>query len=402
VEKEQTKMQTSKNENNYNLTNDIIAIVFALVGVIALLIVRIALFYNEWGDLIYFRQWISEYQNMSFIEGLGTKIGNYNPPYMYILNIIARINVSEVYLIKIVSIIFDFIIAFFVMRIVSLKTDSLNMHVLAFLLAFAIPTVLLNSSMWGQCDSIYAAFAIGSFYYGLRGRSKAVYILMALAISFKLQAVFLLPMIPVFVLKDKIKLKDCYWFFVAYIAALLPAVLSGMPVGVTLSTYVDQANTFASLNMNIVNVWQLVSAHVDYNAFLTAGLYIAGLAVLGLLYFTFVNRQRLVSNTDYIRLAFLFSIMMPFLLPKMHDRYYFIADVLSLLVFLFDKRRWYVPVISIFCSYLGYAYFLMNGIHLIDYRLAALALLFVILVVLRDYVISLYPDAKSTTTSENA
>jgi len=331
---------------------------------------------------------------MSFIEGLRAEVGNYNPPHMYIFNIIARINVYDLYLIKIVSVFFDFLIAFFVMKIVSLKTESLNMRILAFLLTLAIPTVVLNSSMWAQCDAVYAAFAIGAFYFALSGRSRLAYAFIAIAFAFKMQSVFIMPVFPILILMKKIRLRDCYIFPAVYLAMLLPAVLAGKPIGDIFLTYIKQVDTFSSLNMNLVNVWQLVG-HVDYEAFRTAGLFIAGLAVLGLMYFTYVHRERLTSNTDYVRLAFLFALMMPFLLPKMHDRYYMLADVMSIVVFLFDKRRWYVPVITIFCSYIAYAWFLMSAVVLFDYKIAALALLAVLLVVLRDYVISLRGDIRS-------
>jgi len=392
-------MSSSGSKSNPIFKNEYYALILLIIGVTALLIIRGSLFDYDWGDYSWFiLPWINEFRNMTFIEGLGTKVGNYNPPYMYILNIISRTNYSELYLVKSVSMIFDFLLAFFAMKIVSLKTESQNMRVMVFLLVLAIPTVVLNSSMWGQCDSIYSAFAIGSLYFGLKGRSKSAYAFIALAVSFKAQAVFLLPMIPVFIFTKKIRYQDCFMFFVVYLVTLLPAILAGMPVTTALLTYIDQANYFSQLNMNLPNVWRLVD-HIDYNSFRTAGLYVAGLAVFGLLYFTFVNRERLISNVDFVRLAYLFAIIMPFLLPKMHDRYYYLADVLSVLVFLFDKRRWYVPVVTVLCSYIAYAYFLMQGITLVDYRLLALALLIVIIIVLRDYVTSLYADTNESVDS---
>jgi Gpi18-like mannosyltransferase len=353
------------------------------------MIARGALFYYESGDYIYFlRPWIEQYRTMSFIEGLSTRVSNYNPPYTYILNIISKINYSDLFLIKIISVTFDLILAYFVMKIVSLKTTSINMHILAFMLTFAIPTVMLNGAMWGQCDSIYSALAVGSVYFGLSKRSKHAYAFMALAISFKLQAAFLLPMLPVFVCLKKIKLKDAYIFLLVYMATLLPAILAGMSIDGTILAYYSQVNYFSSLNMNAVNIWRFVD-NVEYDNFLTMGLYTTGAAVLGLMYFSFVHRERLKENTDIVRLAYLFAVIMPFMLPKMHDRYYFMADALSVAVFLFDKRRWYVPVVTISCSYLTYAYFLMSGITLFDYKTAAIALFVIIIIVLQDYVKSL-------------
>jgi len=385
-------MQTSTAPGNPYFTNKFFAVIFAVICAALLLIARFALFYQDWGDLSYFiMPWIETYRSMTFFEGLGTVVGNYNPPYMYIFNFIAQISssdLSDLYLVKIVSVFFDFLIAYFVMKIVSLKTDSINLRLLAFILALAIPTVILNSSMWGQCDSIYAAFAIGSLYFGLKGRSKLTYVFAALAFSFKMQAVFMMPMLLVFLLMKKIRFTDCYLFFVVYFATLLPAVIVGMPIGDVLSTYFNQAGTYDWLYRNIANVWQFTK-NVPYDNFVIIGICIAALAVLGLLYFTWVNRERLVSNTDYIRLAYLFVVILPFLLPKMHDRYYFLADVLSVLVFLFDKKRWYIPVICIFCSFIAYAWFLMGAFEVIDFKIATAAMFIVIMIVLRDYVMSL-------------
>jgi len=217
---------------------------------------------------------------------------------------------------------------------------------------------------------------------------------MALAVSFKLQAVFLLPILPMFVITNKIKLKDCYMFFAVYLATLLPAILAGMPLNDALFSYVIQANYYDRLNQNMVNIWRFVE-NVDYNSFRIAGLYMTGVAVLALMYFTYIHRARLVKTVDFIRLAYLFAIIMPFMLPKMHDRYYFMADILAVAIFFYDKKRWYVPVVTVFCSYLSYAFFLMFWAEMIEYRYAVIALFAVIMIVLRDYIISLRTDVSN-------
>jgi len=249
--------------------------------------------------------------------------------------------------------------------------------------------------MWAQCDSIYTAFALGSVYFALRGRSKSAYAFFALALSFKLQAAFVLPVFAVFLIKNKIKLRDCYMFFVVYLAMLIPAALAGVPIGNLLLVYINQTDTYHHLKLNAMNIWQLVG-DVDFASFRIVGLYSAGLATLGLLFFTYINRERLVKTEDYIRLAYLFAVILPFLLPQMHERFFYMPDVLSLLVFLYDKRRWYVPVIAVFGSFVTYSWYLMNFIVLIDYIYPALAMMIVIFIVLRDLVISLGTDTLIT------
>jgi len=389
-------MQGSKDPKRANEVNELVALSFALTAVAALLIVRGALFYfQSWDYLNFLSGWISDYRSMSFSEALGTNVGNYNPPYMYILNMISSIGGSDLYLIKSVSVVFDILLAYFVMKIVSLKTERLNMLILAVVLAFAIPTVVLNSAMWAQCDSIYSAFSLGAVYFALRGRSKMSYVFIALALSFKLQAAFILPIFIIFIIKKKIKLSDCYMFFAVYLAMLLPALIAGAHIRDLLLVYFNQSVTYNYLTLNAINIWQFVehvpfAENVRFANFKIAGLFISGLAVLSLLYFTYVNREKLVKTVDYIRLTFLFAVILPFLLPQMHDRFFYMADVLSLTVFLYDKRRWFVPIVTVFCSYTVYASYLMGWTVFTDYRwFAALALMFVIFIVLRDLVISL-------------
>jgi Gpi18-like mannosyltransferase len=198
----------------------------------------------------------------------------------------------------------------------------------------------------------------------------------------------MLPLFAVFVMNKKIRLRDCYVFFSVYLAMLLPAFVAGRPVGDLLLVYFRQTDTYHYLSLNAVNIWRFVD-NVSFSSFRTAGLFIAGTAVLGLLYFTYVHRERLVKTADYIRLAFLFAAILPFLLPQMHERFFYMADVLSLAVFFYDKRRWYVPVISVFCSYTAYAWYLMQWTVVVDYKYAAFAFMIVIFIVLRDLVISL-------------
>jgi len=171
-------------------------------------------------------------------------------------------------------------------------------------------------------------------------------------------------------------------------------MIAGRPIMETLMVYFNQTGTYLHLNMNVVNIWRFF-VNVEFEPFRTVGLFVGGVAVLGLLYFTYVHRERLTETKDFIRLAYLFAVIVPFLLPQMHDRFFFMADVLSVSVFLFDKRRWYVPLVTVFCSFLTYAWLIMGFETLIDYRWAALALTAVIFIVLRDYVTSLMSSDNS-------
>ena len=66
-------------------------------------------------------------------------------------------------------------------------------------------------------------------------------------------------------------------------------------------------------------------------------------------------------------MAYLFAAILPFLLPKMHDRFLFMADVLSLVLFAYNKKLWFVPLVTIYASYNSYVWFLMDHVTLITH-----------------------------------
>lgn len=125
-------------------------------------------------------------------RAVGQAIGNYNPPYRYLLAAATYLPIPKIAAIKLVSIVFDVILAGFAGLIVRRRFGTW-LSVAAFAVVLFAPTVLINSGYWGQCDSIYAAFCLGSLYFLLRGRDWWACIFFGLALSFKLQAVFFLP-----------------------------------------------------------------------------------------------------------------------------------------------------------------------------------------------------------------
>src|ERR1035438_1018447 len=63
-----------------------------------------------------------------------------------------------------------------------------------------LPTVVLNSSLWGQIDATYASLGLGGLYFVLRRRPWLACTFFGLALSFKLQVVFLFPVLLLLVL----------------------------------------------------------------------------------------------------------------------------------------------------------------------------------------------------------
>ena len=82
-------------------------------------------------------------------------------------------------------------------------------------------------------------------------------------------------------------------------------------------------------------------------------------------------------------LALFFAIFLPFVMPKIHDRYFFMADMLSLLYAFRYKNRRFMPVLVMGASLLCYMPFLTRQ-RPVDERWLALMMLAALVIVSRD------------------
>ena len=78
------------------------------------------------------------------------------------------------------------------------------------------------------------------------------------------------------------------------------------------------------------------------------------IALAGFVYFKKVK----FNNKMIIEFGMLSIMIATFLLPRMHDRYLYVCDVLSIVYLIYNKNKWYIPVGINLVSLYGYANFL--------------------------------------------
>lgn len=343
---------------------------FVLAMVVLALSVRISLFDFESADYLYYlNSWTHTIKVSPGLSAWRDTVGDYNMPYLYFLTVLAKQPLTWLYLIKIFSIVFDFILAYYAMRTASIKTDSIPKQLFVFFAVLFLPTVILNSAYWAQCDAIFTALSLGAVYYGVTKRPKACVTFFALAFSFKLQTIFALPILIVFVFTKRVKLKHLALFPTVFFATLVPALLAGKPFIDTISIYIRQADQYPRLTLNAPSVYNLMTTefpytlikdtNIPFDMFNNAGIFFAGMAVFSLLYFLFCTRNKL-DTEDLLTAAFLFSIIIPFLLPRMHERYFYMADIFAIIPFIYCKKRWFVPAAMVYASFRSYTVYLFG------------------------------------------
>ena len=317
--------------------------------------------------------WVDFFRQNGGPGALRYSVGNYNIPYLFFLALFSFTEYPDLYLIKYLSIAFDVLLAWGVQRCLSLVTESAGRRLGAYVATLLLPTVLLNGALWGQCDSIYVALAVTSLYCALSRRPRLSLALITLSFAFKLQAVFFLPcFLPLFTSR-RIRWRELWVPPVVYLAAVSPAVLAGRGLWDTLTIYLAQGGPVGSgLNYNSPSLYAFYTGGGDEAALGRAGIVGAFLFCLVLLGVLLWLRERCTERVLLCAFA-LCVICVPLLLPHMHDRYFFGADVMSLLLAFLSPALLPLPFLCSFASLLGYhAYLRMR--YLLPMRYGAVAL----------------------------
>jgi Gpi18-like mannosyltransferase len=284
---------------------------------------------------------------------------NYTPPYYYLLYLATLFDgwLPTVTLVKGVSTAFDLLLALAVGRVVAHCTSSPSRGWTASAATLCLPTVVANSAWWGQCDSIHTSLLVWSVHMALTGRPVAMAALFGAALAFKGQALFLAPFLALLVVRGAVPLRSTLAIPVVAVALMLPAWVMGRPLAESLTTYARQARMFSSLSMNAPNPWFFL-AHVDFETGVRVGSAVC-LAAAGVYLWRGWASRGPLTPCRILLAATTSAAFMPFLLPRMHDRYFFAADVLSFALAACAPRLWpiaagfqvssllaYTPIIS--------------------------------------------------------
>jgi Gpi18-like mannosyltransferase len=318
----------------------------------------------------------------------GDDFANYNVPYLYLLGVLTWLDPyvpgGMLSLIKLSSVAFDVMAAYYAARIVGLRFDGPRVPLLAGTVVLLLPTVVLNGSWWGQCDTVYTAFAVAGLYHVLRDRQWVAAALFGVAISIKLQAIFVFPALFVLLLAGRIiKFRHLLVIPGVYLGFAIPAWLAGRPLGELLTVYASQGGQYEQLTLDAPSIWTFIRPAKELlDPVRTAGILFALAAVLVLTYVVLIRRITL-DTRRIVLLATTFSLLVPFLLPGMHERYFMLADVFTVVAaFWLPTRLWFLPVLvqaASFASYVPYL-FLARGNRPVDMRVLSV-LMFAALVV---------------------
>ncbi len=272
--------------------------------------------------------WLDHIRAAGPVGAFATPFSNYSPPYLYLLSAASLLDFSDIVTIKLLAIAGACWLAWCVSCVAGhLGKSRLNAAERVILL----PTVILNSAVLGQCDALWTGCCILACDAALRNSVFRVAAWAGLAFAFKAQAAFLAPFFVGYLLQKRA------WMAFAlppaiYLLANTPAALAGWPLSDLLTIYVRQAS-FDYIG-SAPNLWAIPAALSVLGPTIFPIAYALGALAPAAAATWLAFRAR-----DPLPAALASSLLVPFFLAKMLERFFFPADILSLVIAFADRSR---------------------------------------------------------------
>ena len=324
--------------------------VLLILGIILSLAARVASFSFISSDMSGFLiGWFGQIEQLGGIHALNTQVGNYSVAYQTLISLMTYIPINPVYQYKILSVIFDYSLALGVGMIVyELKDKKVIPGIFASLIVMFSPLVMINSSVWGQCDSIYTSFAIWSLYFFIKKKYPLTFIMFGLSFAFKLQAVFLLPFF-LFAYIRKKEFSILHFIIIPLVMEIvcIPAMIMGRGFKAAFSVYYYQTESCDKMFFSYPNFWSLFSDLRDIilakefiGSMKIAAIVLAFIVLLAIMTVIIIKDIN-IDNVNTFLLAFIMVYSCVLFLPGMHERYGFMYEIIGIIIiFVIPKTIW--------------------------------------------------------------
>ena len=285
------------------------------------------LWWTEPRDMSLFqRPWFEHIVHYGPVGAFAHPFSNYTPAYLYLLAIASLFHgtMAPMYLIKLLSVAGTAFAAIAVADLIKAVGGNPRWAALLFIL----PSAVINSALLAQCDALWAGACVFAVASTIRGRSVSSLIWCGVAIAFKAQSIFIAP----FIVGALIGRRSPWWHWaipaLTFVAIMLPAWFAGWPAWDLAMVYPSQPS-WVPFPGRLANPWMLATVYAPDTG---KNFYWLGFAAVGLCSATVaaLTSKSVGKPKAILMLAVLSSLALPFFFPKMLERYYFLADLLSL------------------------------------------------------------------------
>jgi len=275
---------------------------------------------------IFLEPWFAHIVHYGPIGAFAHPFSNYEPAYLYLLALgsLAHNALAAMTIIKFISVCGTIFLTFGLATL--LKAVGADQR--GGLILPVLPSVVFNDALFAQCDAFWAGASTFALAAIIRGSTLRAMVWCGLAIGFKAQAAFIAPVM----IGAMLGRRAPWWHWLVpllvFVATLVPAWLAGWPALKLLTVYFEQAS-WDQIPGRLGNPWMIGTIFAEQSAqdWFFLGYASAAIAAIGVA----ASAMRNAGNARMlILLAAISGTALPFLLPKMLERYYFLGDVMTL------------------------------------------------------------------------
>lgn len=284
---------------------------------------------------IFLEPWMDHILHYGPIRAFAHPFSNYEPAYLYLLAFgsLAHGFLDTMTIVKILSIAGT---AFLTLAFADLLKAA-GAEARAALLLPLLPSVVINDALLGQCDALWAGATIYGLAAIMRGQPLRAMVWCGVGIAFKAQAAFMAPVIMGVMIGRRAPLWQWTVPALVFLATLVPPWLLGWPAMKLLTVYLGQA-TLDQICGRLGNPWMICTIFAEQAGrnFFLVGYAAAGAtaaAIVALAARGYRDPRLLILLAAFCGTA------LPFFLPKMLERYYFLGDIMTLALALTLKNR---------------------------------------------------------------
>lgn len=353
-------------------------IIFFIIITVLAFMIRFAGFDFVSKDMrLYLIPWYDEIKLNGGLKGLDKQVGNYGILYQTIIATMTYFDINSIYMYKMVSVAFDYMlaltVALFVSQIKNSKILGFEFN-LGYTIVLFMPTVVLNSGYWGQCDSIYTLFVFLTMASLYKEKYISAFVYLGLAFAFKLQAIFVLPaIIAYYFYKRGFSLLMFCISLITFWSTGILSYLQGGDLLRSFKVYLGQTDTYHNMWMNAPSFWVLIGNNYE---FLKNFAIITTLVLCGVfLYLILSNKKQMKTLEQYLNTTTWFVWTCILFLPAMHERYTYPLDILLVILCFIDKKYIKYTILSSVLGIIKYGKYLF-GNQGIDSKIYVIAYVF--------------------------
>ena len=339
------------------------------------LLLRMVLGYHCLGyesDTACFTGWADRVYSVGFGEFYSPDVfTDYPPGYMYVLYILGMIRsvfeiptYSGIHLMmtKMPAIICDVICSYIIYHEAKRHFPFQSQAMIISSVYLFNPAVILNSSVWGQVDSIYALGIILLCLFITNGKLIPAYITFGIGVLVKPQTLIFTPILIAgiidYVFLQGFDVKNFFRNLFSGLAVIFGMFLAILPFGLenVLAQYFDTLESYPYISLYAFNVWTLfgknLASQYDMLLFLSyknwGTIFLICIVILTLVLSILLGKN---NNKKYFALAAFLILSVFHFSVRMHERYMYVALILVLFCYL------YKPIKPLFICYVGLSVF---------------------------------------------